>query len=110
MELYIIDDWDRPHEITIARKSKKNGKFYYIHHSLRNVKQHHGMTPDRPTKLEAFGIDWTISNGILTGNLVNTSTATYRDGRPRKWQGLESFTFSLGAKYEYLTCSAPATV
>ncbi len=56
---FIVNDFDRPDEERIAGKGK-DGKFYYIHPSLRDVKLYHDMTPTNPTPLEDFGIRWMV--------------------------------------------------
>jgi hypothetical protein len=91
---FIVNDFDRPDEERIAGKGP-DGKFYYIHPSLRDVKLYHGMTPTNPTPLEDFGIRWMVDAGKFVGMLIDECRAAYRDGRPRKWQGVERFSFSI---------------
>jgi len=38
---------------------------------------------------------WTIENGTFKAKLENPSIAKYRDGKPRRWQGWEEFSFRL---------------
>ena len=94
MKLFIVNDFDRPDERHIAEQ-RPDGKFYYVHPDLRDIKDYWGMTPDRPTPLEDFGIRTISRLGVLTGALTDRSIATYRDGRPRKWQGSSPFSFPL---------------
>lgn len=94
MKYYIVNEYDRPDGERIAEK-RENGKFYYMHPSLRNVKQFHGMTPTNPTPIEDFGIVWSVVDGVFHGKLTNPSIATYKDGKPRRWQGWEEFSFKL---------------
>lgn len=91
-EAFIVNDFDRPDEERIAMKGK-DGKLYYIHPSLRDVKAYHGMTPSNPTPRQDFGILWMVDAGEFVGMLMDESVATYRDGRPRRWQGVERFSF-----------------
>lgn len=93
---YIIDDHDRPEGMMIAER-REDG-FYYIHPKLKNVKAHHAMQPTRPTPVEDFGIEITISDGMISGKQVRDSVATYRDGKPRKWQGYPEFKFQYKGK------------
>lgn len=92
-EFYIVNDFDRPDERYIAQR-RENGKFYYVHPSLIGDKRYHGMTPDRPTPIEDFGIVVEIGGGFFRGRVINSSGATYRDGRPRQWQGEKQFKFT----------------
>jgi len=90
---FIVNDFDRPDEERIAQQ-RADGKFYYIHPTLRKVKRYWGMTPENPTPLESFGISIALIGGEFRGCHNNESTATYRDGRPRRWQGEGLFSFS----------------
>ena len=93
---YIVNRYDRPSEEHVAER-RADGKFYYVHPSLRRDKRYHGMTPDDPTPLEAFGMLVDVKAGILAvamcGDLPHT--ATYPDGRKRHWQGRPVFTIRL---------------
>ena len=93
-QLFIVNDYDRPEAKTIAEK-RSNGQSYYIHPGLRGDKKYHGMTPSNPTPLEDFGIRWTIENGEIYGEQSDPSVATYKDGKPRKWQGETTFIFPI---------------
>ena len=93
-DLYIVDDCDAPCFECIARKAK-NGKFYYIHKKLRNVKQFYGMTPTNPAPLKDFGLTMQIKDGCLCFVKAHKSIATYRDGRPRDWQDYHSFNITI---------------
>jgi hypothetical protein len=96
-DLFIINDADCPEAACIARKSSKNGKFYYIHPKLRAIKDYYGMTPTRPTPIKDFGVRMVIEANPEGGSTLKftvdqASTATYRDGKPRRWQGTTSFS------------------
>ena len=91
---FIVNYVDRPDEERIAGKGQ-DGKFYYIHPSLRDVKLYHGMIPTDPTPLEDFGISWIVGDGKFVGLQLDECRATYRDGRPRRWQGVERFSFNI---------------
>ena len=91
---FIVNVYDRPDEKGIAER-RANGYLYYVHPSLRDEKKYWAMNPDNPTPLEDFGIRWTIESGQFRGNLVDQSRATYGDGRTRKWQGDDEFSFPL---------------
>ena len=90
---FIVNDFDRPDEERIAQR-RADGKFYYIHPTLREVKRYWGMTPANPTPLESFGISIALIDGKFRGCHDTESTATYRDGRHRRWQGEHLFSFS----------------
>lgn len=92
---YVVNTYDRPSEEHIAQK-RADGKFYYVHPRLKNVKQYWGMTPENPTPIEAFGIRIALMDGMLYGATdpsARSVTASYSDGSPRKWQGAKSFEF-----------------
>lgn len=71
---FIVNDFDRPDEERIAER-REDGKFYYIHPNLRNIKRYRGMTPTNPTPLEDFGIWMEIRDGKFRGKLVDPSQA-----------------------------------
>jgi hypothetical protein len=89
---YIVNLFDRPDERHITEK-RQDGLFYYIHPSLRDEKRYWKMNPLNPTPVGDFGISITIENGMIRGSLTSPSVAKYGDGRPRKWQGADDFTF-----------------
>jgi len=91
---YIVNTYDRPSEDYIAEK-RSDGKFYYVHPRLKNVKMYWGMTPEQPTPIEDFGIRVAQLDGMLYGarDPEMPKTAAYSDGRPRKWQGAGIFEF-----------------
>ena len=93
-QLFIVNDFDRPQAKHIARQGR-HGKFFYVHPLLRNVKQFHGMTPTDPTPVSDFGISLEIRDGAIYGKLDRESVATYRDGKPRKWQCESEFKITL---------------
>ena len=91
---FVVNTYDRPSEEHIAQK-RADGKFYYVHPRLKNVKLYWGMTPENPTPIEAFGLRIALMDGMLYGATDPRlpKTAAYSDGRPRKWQGAKSFEF-----------------
>ena len=89
---FIVNRYDRPSEDHIAER-RANGYLYYVHPSLRNEKRYWAMNPDDPTPLEDFGIRILIEGSELRGELVDPSRATYIDGRARRWQGSDEFSF-----------------
>ncbi len=93
---FIVNQFDRPCARCIAEK-RSNGLFYYIHPELRDIKAHHGMNPTAPTSLHALGLRVEIKGHRFIAHLDPslTATATYEDGRPRKWQGDSQFSFTL---------------
>jgi|GEM_PF-4634694 len=93
---FIVNVYDRPSAEHIAER-RADGKFYYVHPALRNEKQYRGMTPEKPTPLEDFGIRFLIEGGRFHGKRIDPSRATYNDGRLRNWQGDAEFSFSIQA-------------
>jgi hypothetical protein len=91
---FIVNQFDKPCEKSIAEK-RDDGKFYYVHPSLCDDKSYHGMTPDNPTPLEKFGIEWTEKDGYLFATLAHKSTAEYPNGKIRLWQDHKNFYFKL---------------
>lgn len=92
-QLYILDDHDQPcAKLLVHRMS--DGTFRYCHPQMRNVKQYHGMTPTSPTPIQDFGVYIKYEKGTIYGELQQPSIATYRDGKPRRWQGEQSFQFN----------------
>jgi hypothetical protein len=90
---FIVNVHDRPSAKHIAER-RADGKFYYVHPALRNEKRYWGMNPEKPTPLEDFGIRWLIEEGRFHGKRIDPSRATYYDGRLRKWQDDDEFSFS----------------
>jgi hypothetical protein len=91
-----VNTTDRPSEEHLAER-RADGKFYYVHPKLRDVKMHWGMKPINPTPVESFGMMVDVKAGILVGARDETAevTATYSDGRPRRWQGSRMFAFRI---------------
>ena len=96
-EFYILNDHDRPEaEMLVYRKT--NGCFRYAHPKHRRNKLYQNMTSRSATPVENFGIEISIVGDRVTGAVTSQSIATYSDGRPRKWQGHESFSFQFSKK------------
>lgn len=90
---YIVNHVDRPCEEHLAEK-RSDGKFYYVHPSLRGHRIFWGMTPELPVHVEDFGILVDVKAGVLVGILDESiDTARYPDGLKRKWQGKRMFSF-----------------
>jgi hypothetical protein len=87
---YIVNEFDRPYERLIAAMGA-DGKLYYISRvDDPSLMRFDGMTAERATPLEDFGIrieEDTPVQGKVTFTLVAESKALYRDGSPRRWQG-----------------------
>jgi hypothetical protein len=97
ISLFIVNDFDRPdHKHLTIRK--EDGLLYYVHPEMEKWK---GMSVDRATPLEDFGVTCHVELGILHGILTDESSrATYRDGRPRRWQGPERFSFVMNKHFQ----------
>ena len=91
---FIVNSFDKPCAKLVAEK-RDDGKFYYVHPELCELKIHHGMTPTDPTPLEDFGIEWTEHDGHLFGTLNREPIAKYSTGKSRSWQDHSNFYFKL---------------
>lgn len=89
---YIVNDFDRPAEKFVAELAE-DGNLYYIHPELRVKWSGKGLSAEEAASLEDFGIHTTIKDGMIHGQFLTESIATYRDGKPRKWQGDLRFSF-----------------
>ena len=92
-EFFIVNDFDRPWEELITER-RSDGLLYYIHPRLRNKREYHGMNPTNPTPLKDFGITVEVEDGQFKGQYTHSPSATYRDGKLRRWQGSTHFSFS----------------
>jgi hypothetical protein len=102
LPLFIVNDFDRPdHKHLTIRK--EDGLLYYIHPELEKWK---GMSVTTATPLEAFGITCHYEHDVLHGVLDGGPTATYRDGRPRRWQGQPRFSFTMNKRFQEFTNEA----
>jgi hypothetical protein len=95
MKYYIVNEFDRPYERHVAVEHK--GKLYYLQRVTEpDMKIYDGMDMDRATPIEDFGI--TVREEKQGRRLVGVyftrtgeSTAKYKDGKPRRWQGEDVF-------------------
>jgi len=94
-DLFILNDFEVAASICIARKSKRNGLFYYISETRRDHKRFYGMSPTYPTPLIDFGVSMHVENGVMIFTRDRVSIAKYRDGTPRKWEGTTNFTIEI---------------
>lgn len=91
---FILNDFDRPAPETIV--AKRSDGYYYIHPKLKYDENHWAMQAgSQLTPIENFGISVEIIANKLFGELTHASCATYRDGKPRLWQGPHLFSFHL---------------
>ena len=88
---YIVNDCDRPHESMIAEMVR--GGLWYLDPDKRN--KYPAMSLREATPVSSFGVILEEKDGVLRGGLLLDSVATYRDGRPRRWQGSERFEIKL---------------
>lgn len=85
-DFYIVNSFDRPFPQHVAQL--RDGKLFYIHAELRDVKHYKGMDAGGATRVANFGIVLRQTTQGLHGSLEFPTTATYpHDGRPRQWQG-----------------------
>jgi hypothetical protein len=90
----IVNTFDKPCERLIA-ELREDGLLYYIHPDMLPEWESMGLSANESTSLEAFGLEVEVSEGNLIGRLTGPSTAQYKDGRPRRWQGSSEFIFML---------------
>lgn len=95
LPLFVVNTFDRPDQRHITIR-KADGLLYYLHPELEQWK---GMSVTTATPLEDFGVACHVELGILHGIAGGESTATYTDGRPRKWQGAERFSFVMNKRF-----------
>lgn len=96
LEFYIVNDVDRPCPEHVAQR--RGDRIHYIHRDLRDREAYsEGFPLDRATPLGDFGIEVVADgpSGIAKFVLRRNCTATYADGRPRKWQGRTMFHLEL---------------
>ena len=86
-KLYIVNDTDRPCEELLAEMI--NNKLWYINQEKRTL--YPAMSKGEATLLEDFGVVYRIVGNQVFGVASRKSTATYRDGSPRRWQGSGRF-------------------
>lgn len=91
----IVNDCDRPYSRLVAEFIPERGGYCYLAQGNANdkrLKVHDGMLPYFPTAIEDFGIevDDSFPNHYVF-KVVRDSTATYRDGLLRQWQGEDTF-------------------
>ena len=85
----IVDDGDRPDRRTVCQKV--GNIFYYSLRHIREELKPHKIKPKRPTFLEDFGFKITDHGEEFYFEKVSPSHATYADGKPRRWQGPDTF-------------------
>ena len=90
---YIVNDCDRPHESMIA-ELLGDGKLWYLDAEKRN--RYPGMSAAEATLVQDFGLRLEVCDDVLRGEVTGTpSTACYRDGKARRWQGSKTFCVDL---------------
>lgn len=91
-ELFIVNEIDRPDERHVVQRIGPN-QYKYIHPDLENWRMME--RDDGATSLADFGIEWVFfeRNGVthISCWVRTFSKATYKDGKPRHWQGSERF-------------------
>lgn len=96
-QFFIVNAIDRPYERHIARM-RKDGKLDYVHPSLCKNSFYKGMDAAEAVPIEDFGITLCVRGNMLEGALERESVVTYKDGRPRRWQGSGAFSFTLAGE------------
>lgn len=89
---WIVNQTDKPCERLITEE--RDGSLFYIHPEMREEWKDQPMSMSDATPLSDFGIQTKQGDGWLVGVCFpNRCTATYPDGKPRKWQGSRIFRF-----------------
>lgn len=93
-EFYIVNDIDKPCPRLVAQVIDLKNNMEYLHPELN-----HWDKGDQPfplskfsTNLKDFGLDIVVSGTTAVFKQIRESVATYKDGRPRQWQGDTEFT------------------
>jgi hypothetical protein len=94
LKYFIVNDMDRPNKRCVTVKLKE-GYFCYLD---RSFKEYDGMNPNKPTPLEEFGFDIKEEDGAIFFKRVKESTAKYKDGKCRPWQGEDEFSHQVLVK------------
>lgn len=94
-DLVIVNELDRPCVQLIAH-IKANGRVGYLNNDVKSRISGDYDAERTMTTLEQFGFDFNYNQDLKDFEYFKSkeSTATYSDGRPRKWQGKEKFTLS----------------
>lgn len=89
--LGILNDVDAPEARMIVLIAKKRSGLKAVYVNGRIPKKWSNWFPcngERFTALDRFGVLASVSpDGFLQADQVTASTATYPDGKPRRWQG-----------------------
>jgi hypothetical protein len=94
----IINTCDAPCRRHVCQWIDGLGYCYMARELEPHLKRYDGMKPSMPTPIEAFGFSVESSHREARFIRVGPSTATYEDGKPRKWQDAafdEIFTLPL---------------
>ena len=91
----IVSDYDNPSAPLVAQYVDGIGYCYMGREIKPELRRFDGMTPSRPTNITDFGFAFREIDGIAYFEKLAPSCATYRDGKPRRWQGEESFRWPL---------------
>lgn len=86
--LYILNDIDKPHEDLVCAVDE-NARLRYLHERFADEPTH--KPTDEATPLSEFGFQINALSKRYVCRQLTPSRATYRDGRPRYWQGAPEF-------------------
>ena len=98
-DLVIRGESDAPCEQTISIVTSVNGEHAYVQYVARRLRKHTSAELRKVNpwnvadlvKIEEFGVSWVIDSNFDNEPYIrvtqhNKGTATYKDGRPRRWQ------------------------
>ena len=91
MNFFIINDFDRPYEKLVTLE--EDGMLEYIHPENKNCAPMKSCKES--TNIKDFGFDVFVVDGVARFVQTRESTAAYRDGRARSWQGAKEFEIDL---------------
>lgn len=96
---YIVNDYDCPCKRLLC--IMVGVKLKYIDPGYQS---YDAMDTDEATPLKDFGFQIvSITDSLYQCRRTSDGIATYRDGKPRQWQGEEAFDIDLGLLFDAAT-------
>lgn len=95
---YIVNEFDRPYKRLVTIKI--GDLYYYSDPILR--KEYGGLSADHPTSLKEFGFEALELEYQVNFKRIRDSTAKYKDGTLRPWQGEDEFSLLLEKEMKHV--------